>query len=72
MVRVRVNDFRLMLQLFVGIPTFLGLAVLLRRKRSFISIALGILFIGFAIFVLGFIVWMVVDQRLNYGRWQLP
>jgi hypothetical protein len=72
MVLVRVNDFRLMLQLLITIPTFLGLMALLRSKSSVIGIGLGILFLGFALFVLAFIIWMVVDERLNYGRWQLP
>ncbi len=72
LVHVNVNDVRLLFQLLFTIPVFLGLSACLRSKRSVISNAVGILLIGFALMILGFIVWLVIDQRLNYGRWELP
>ena len=72
MVRVRKNDIRLIVQLLITVPTALGLALLFRSKRSLTNIFLGILFLVFAVFVVGFVIWMAVSERLEYGYWALP
>jgi len=69
-VRVLVDDVRLVIDLIITIPTFLGLSLLLRTKRSIPGTTLGILLIAFALFVLGFNVWLMVNERRNYGRWE--
>ncbi len=69
-VRVMVDDVRLVMDLIITTPTFLGLSLLLRTKRSIRGTALGILLIAFALFVVGFNVWLMVDERRNYGRWE--
>ena len=71
-VRVRKNDIRLIIQLLITIPTTLGLALLLRHKQSMITIIIGILFLLFAAFVIGFVIWMVVSEGLGDGVWALP
>ena len=71
-VRVMTNDLRLMLQLLITIPTTLGLALLLRRKHSVITISIGIISLLFAMFVVGLIIWMVLSEGLEYGYWSLP
>src|SRR5260221_14715718 len=42
-VRVRLDDLRLLIQLLITIPTTIGLVLLLGSKRSWITITLGIL-----------------------------
>ena len=69
-VRVLVDDVRLVVDLIITIPTFLGLSLLLRTNRSIPGTILGILLIAFALFVVGFNVWLMVDERRNYGRWE--
>ena len=72
MTKVRVDDFRLTLQLLITVPTVAGLAILFRSKRSVILALLGILFLLGAGFVVGFEVWVMVSERLEYGHWSLP
>ena len=69
-VRVLVDDVRLVMELIITVPTFLGLTLLLRTKRSVLGTALGILLIAFALFVVGFNVWITVSERLDYGHWE--
>ena len=72
MTKIRVDDLRLTLQLLITAPTVAGLATLFRGKRSIILTLLGILFLLFAAFVVGFVLWVMVSERLEYGRWSLP
>ncbi len=72
MVRVFVDDFRLIIQLLITIPTTVGLAMMFRRKRSILSTILRVLFLLCAALVAGFVVWIVVSERLEYGVWALP
>src|SRR3979409_565965 len=48
LVRVSLDDLRLLIQLLITIPTTIGLTLLLGGKRSVITITLGILCLGFA------------------------
>jgi hypothetical protein len=72
MASVLVNDFRLIIQLMIAIPTAVGLAFMFRGQRSRISTILGILFLLCAAFVAGVVVWLVVSEGLEYGVWALP
>jgi len=72
MVRVRKNDISLIFQLLITVSTALGLALLFRNNRSLTSIFLGIVFLVFAAFVIGFVIWIVVTEKLQYGHWALP
>src|SRR6266404_8349871 len=71
LIRVRLNKLRLLIQLLITIPTTIGLALLLGSKRSVITIILGILCLGFAAFVIGFIIWIDVSAWLEDGEWNL-
>ena len=72
MVRIRKNDIRLVLQLLITIPTAVGLAFLFRSKRSIVTTILGILCLLAAALIVGFAVWIVVSEGLEYGHWALP
>jgi hypothetical protein len=69
-VRVLVDDVRLVMELIITIPTFLGLTLVVRTNRSIFSTALGVILIACAILVVGFNVWFTAREHLNYGRWE--
>jgi hypothetical protein len=69
---VYLNDARLIVQLLIAIPTILGLAILFKAKRSVVSLGLGILLISCAVLVIGFMAWLVISVRVDYGYWALP
>jgi len=71
-VSARKNLLRLNIQLLITIPTTLGLAILLRKKRSVITIIIGILFFLPPLLVIGLVTWLVIDGGLHYGNWSLP
>ena len=67
-VRVEVDDVRLLNQLVLTVPTFLGLTLLLRTKKSAPVVALGILLIACALVFLSFNLWFTIGERVYYGR----
>ena len=72
MLHVRLNVFRLVIQLSITIPIFLGLTALSKINRSKISIGAAIVFFSIALVVICLITWLVVSYGLEYGRWELP
>ena len=68
-VRVRRNKIRLILQLLITIPTVVGLLFLFEPKRYLITVAVGILSLLIPAFIIGFIIWVVVSEGLEYGDW---
>ena len=72
MAHVRLNEFRLVIQLSITIPILLGLTALSTTKRSRTSIGATIVFFGIALVVICFVAWLVVSYGLEYGRWELP
>ena len=62
-VRVQLDDIRLIIQLLVTIPIILGLVPLFSSNRTFLKMGIGFLLIGFALFVLGFILWLEISWR---------
>jgi hypothetical protein len=72
MLHVRLNDFRLVIQLSITIPIFLGLTAFSKTKRSKISIGAAIIFFSIALVEICFVTWLVVSNGLEYGRWELP
>jgi hypothetical protein len=71
-VRTMRNSVRLILELVVTIPTVVGLALLLRSKRSVLTIALGILCLLVPAVIAGFMIWLMVSVKLEYGEWLWP
>lgn len=69
---VRKNLVRLTLQLLVTIPVTLGLAILFRTNRSFITVLVGIFFFVTPLFGVVFLAWIVIGARLEYGTWSVP
>ena len=72
MTRVRLDAFRFILQLLIAIPIWLGLAFVLESRRTVVSMIAGILFLLAGALVAGFVIWLIVSQRLEYGYWSLP
>lgn len=67
---VRRNLVRLTLQLLITVPMTLGLAILFRTNRSFITVLVGIFFLVTPLFGVVFLAWIVIGARLGY--WSLP
>ncbi len=65
-VHVLLSEWRLIIQLSFVIPITLGLAFLLEARRSFITIAVGILFLLVPAGILGLILWVVISEYLGY------
>jgi hypothetical protein len=68
-VRVRMNEVRLIIQLVITIPTVVGLVFLFEPKRHPITIAFGIICLLIPVLIVGFVVWVVVSEGLEYGHW---
>ena len=71
MTRVRLSTIRFILQLLIAFPTWLGLALVLEGHRTAISMIAGILFLLAGAVVAGFVIWLMVSERLEYGHWSL-
>ena len=72
MTRVRLSTIRFILQLLIAVPTWLGLAFVLESRRTVVSMIAGILFLLAGALVMGFVIWLLVSERLEYGHWSLP
>jgi hypothetical protein len=66
--RVRIDDVRLIVQLLVTVPITLGLVPLLSNRCTFIKMGIGFLLIGFALFILGFILWLEISSRQKWSN----
>ena len=71
-IRTTRNDLRLTIQMLITIPIILGLVLVLRTKRSAVTIIPGVLCFLSAAFVAGFVLWMIVGEGLQDGDWTLP
>src|SRR6266851_56894 len=69
MTSVRINTIRFILQFSITIPAWLGLAFLLESHATLISISVGIVFLLTSALVIGFVIWLVVSEGLEYGSW---
>lgn len=65
LLRVYVDWYRLIAQLLVTIPFVAGLVLLLAGHRSVAKTIIGVLLIGFALSILGFILWLEISTRLE-------
>ena len=72
LVRLKMNDIRLVLQLLITIPTTIGLAFIFGSNRSIVSTILGVIFLLCGAAVAGFVIWIVVSEGLEDGVWALP
>ena len=71
-IRVRKNPVRLTLQLLIVIPMTLGLAILFRTNRSFVTVLAGVFLLVTPVFGVVFLAWIIVGEGLHNRNWFLP
>jgi hypothetical protein len=71
LIRVEVDNVRLLIQLLITIPITLGVTLLFRSSRTSMTIVLSFLSLAVAAFVIAFIIWIDVSEWREYGKWNL-